>query len=129
VDKTIKRMLQLAALAFGVLTLPCAYAQDAAASASVAPASSPAASAGSAASSKKAMKAADRKLARTVRKAIEHVKGLDATRIAIVARDGNVTLTGSVPAAPQVDVAVQAAKTVPGVTAVVNRLEVGEVGP
>jgi len=75
------------------------------------------------------MRAADRSLARAVRKAIEHTKGLDATRIAIVARNGNVTLTGSVPEAPQVDLAVQSAKAVPGVTAVANKLEVGEVGP
>jgi len=75
------------------------------------------------------MKAADRKLARAVRKAIEHVKGLDATRIAIVANDGSVTLAGSVPQAAQVDVAVQHAKAVPGVTSVTSRLEVGEIGP
>jgi hyperosmotically inducible periplasmic protein len=125
-NKTIKRSLQAAAIVLGWVTLSCAYAQDAGASAFAAPVSAPTASA---ASGKRAMKAADRNLARAVRKAVEHRKGLDATRIAIVARNGNVTLTGSVPEAGQVDMAVQSAKGVPGVTAVVNRLDVGEVGP
>jgi hyperosmotically inducible periplasmic protein len=126
VDKTIKSTLLAAAITVGSVTLPCAYAQDGGASASVAPPTSPAASA---APGKKAMKAADRQLARAVRKTLEHKKGLDATRIAIVARNGNVTLTGSVPQGQQVDLATQSAKAVPGVTAVVTRLEVGEVGP
>jgi hyperosmotically inducible periplasmic protein len=126
VDKMIKKTLQAAAIAVGVLTLSCAYAQDQSASDTASQTASPAASAPS---GKKAMRAADRKLARAVRKVIEHTKGLDATRIAIVAHGGNITLTGSVPAAPQVDLAAQTAKTVPGVTAVVNKLEVGELGP
>jgi hyperosmotically inducible periplasmic protein len=116
VDKTIKQTVLLAAIALGSVTFPCAYAQDSTTPASTAP-------------GKRAMRAADRNLARAVRKAIEHTRGLDATRIAIVARNGNVTLTGSVPQAQQVDMAVQSAQAVPGVSAVVNRLEVGEVGP
>jgi hyperosmotically inducible periplasmic protein len=121
VNKKIKGMLLPAAVVIGSFMLSCAYAQDEGTLASV-----PAASA---TSGKKAMRAADRNLARAVRKAIEHTRGLDATRVAIVARSGNVTLTGSVPEAPQVDLAVQSAKAVPGVTAVANKLEVGEVGP
>src|SRR5260370_39228018 len=80
-------------------------------------------------SNRKAMKAADRKLAYAVRKGIEHVKGLDATHIAIVARGGNVTLTGTVPQEEQIGVAVERAKAVPGVNLVINRLAVGEEGP
>jgi hyperosmotically inducible periplasmic protein len=122
-----QKVLLLTAVVTLAALVPGAYAQDDASG--VAAASSMSSSASAPAMSRKAMKAADRKLARAVRKSIEHVKGLDATRIAIVAKDGSVTLTGSVPEAPQVDVAVQHAKTVPGVTNVTSRLEVGEIGP
>jgi hyperosmotically inducible periplasmic protein len=121
-----QKALLLVAIVAGVVALPPAYAQNDQSSPGVAGASS---SVGAPASSRKAMKAADKSLARAVRKAVEHVKGLDATRIAIVAHNGTVTLAGSVPDASQVDTAVQHAKAVPGVTTVVNRLEVGELGP
>jgi hyperosmotically inducible protein len=77
----------------------------------------------------KAMKAADRKLAHAVRKSIEHVPGLDATRIMVVARGRVVTLTGTAPDARQIGVAVERAKAVQGVTDVVNRLHVGPIAP
>jgi hyperosmotically inducible protein len=112
--------------------VPSAHAQDGASGASAvsaASAAAPATQTSSAGTSRKAMKAADRKLAYAVRKGIEHVKGLDATRITIVARDGKVTLTGSVPQESQIDMAVEHARVVPGVTSVVSRLEVGELGP
>jgi hyperosmotically inducible periplasmic protein len=123
-----QKMLLLTAVVTAAAVIPSAYAQNDASSGAV-PASSMSSSASAPATSRKAMKAADRKLARAVRKSIEHVKGLDATHIAIVAKDGSVTLTGSVPAAPQIDLAVQQAKTVPGVTNVTSRLEVGQLGP
>lgn len=106
--------------------IPGAYAQNDASNVTAA-SSSTLASAPT--TSRKAMKAADRKLARAVRKAIEHVKGLDATRIAIVANNGSITLAGSVPEDAQVDMAVQHAKAVPGVTNVTSRLDVGQLGP
>jgi hyperosmotically inducible protein len=105
--------------------VPQAHAQD---SASAPPAGAPTQASGAGAS-RKAMRAADRKLAYAVRNGVEHVKGLDATRIAIVARDGKVTLTGEVPQEVQIDMAVEHAKAVTGVTSVINRLEVGEIAP
>jgi hyperosmotically inducible periplasmic protein len=90
---------------------PLARAQP---STSALPTASSPAQTSSAGASRKAMKAADRKLAYAVRKRIEHVKGLDATHIAIVAHNGNVTLTGTVPQDEQVDMAVECAKAVPG---------------
>jgi hyperosmotically inducible periplasmic protein len=114
-----------AALVATIAAAPGAYAQSNAASVATPDSSSAVASV----PNRKAVKAADRKLARAVRYAIEHVKGLDATRIAIVARNGNVTLTGSVPEGSQVDIAVQQAKSVAGGSPVVNRLTVGEIAP
>jgi hyperosmotically inducible periplasmic protein len=125
-----QKMLLLTAVVTAAAIIPSAYAQnDASSGAAPASSMSMSSSASTPATSRKAMKAADRKLAKAVRKAIEHVKGLDATHIAIVAKDGSVTLTGSVPAAPQIDLAVQQAKTVSGVTNVTSRLEVGQLGP
>jgi hyperosmotically inducible periplasmic protein len=121
-----QKALLLVAIVAGVVAAPSAFAQNDQSSSLAASASS---SVSAPVSNRKAMKAADKSLARAVRKAVEHVKGLDATRIAIVAHNGNVTLTGSVPDASQVDLAVQHAKAVPGVTTVVNRLTVGELGP
>jgi hyperosmotically inducible periplasmic protein len=120
-----KARLALVVLAVST-NLPGAFAQSSGASSAEQASSSPAVAQ---TQSRKAMRAADRKLAKAVRYAIEHQKGLDATRIAIVARNGNVTLTGSVPDASQVDVAAQQAKSVAGVSAVVNRLAVGEIAP
>ncbi|MFL9911294.1 BON domain-containing protein [Paraburkholderia sp. RL17-337-BIB-A] len=114
-----------AAVVVCALAVPLAHAQNTA----VAPTAASVAQTSGVQASRKAMKAADRKLAYAVRKRIEHVKGLDATRIAIVARDGNVTLTGSVPKEEQIEVAVDHAKAVAGVTSVSSRLEVGEIGP
>ena len=81
------------------------------------------------AANRKAMKAADRKLAYAVRKRIEHVKGLDATHITIVAHAGTVTLTGSAPDEKQIGIAIGSAQAVPGVTFVVDRIEVGQLAP
>lgn len=114
-----------AAVVVCALTVPLAHAQNTTA----APTAASVAQTSGVKASRKAMKAADRKLAYAVRKRIEHVKGLDATRIAIVARDGNVTLTGSVPKEEQIGMAVDHAKAVAGVTSVSSRLEVGEIGP
>lgn len=123
-----QKALLLAVVVSVAGAIPGAYAQNDASSATTVAASSSSLT-GVPTTSRKEMKAADRKLARAVRKAIEHVKGLDATRIAIVANNGSITLAGSVPEDVQVDVAVQHAKAVPGVTNVTSRLDVGQLGP
>jgi hyperosmotically inducible periplasmic protein len=76
----------------------------------------------SAAVARKAMKQADRLLARSVRKAIAAHGGVVMTRITVLARSGKVTLVGSVPENDQIDVARDRAKSVAGVTEVVDNL-------
>ena len=51
-------------------------------------------------------------------------QGVDVSNIAVRARGGAVTLTGSVPDQGQIDAAGQAAKGVAGVTSVSNKLTV-----
>jgi osmotically-inducible protein OsmY len=50
------------------------------------------------------------------------------TNITVRARGGAVTLAGTVPEQPQVDLATQAAQAVPGVTSVKNALSIRPVG-
>lgn len=116
----------LAAVIACVAVLPSVRAADEASSQSAVTQSPQAATTPA---SRKAMKAADRKLAHAVRKSIEHVPGLDATRIMVIARGPMVTLTGTAPDARQIGVAVERAKAVQGVTDVVNRLRVGPIAP
>ncbi|SMG53987.1 BON domain-containing protein [Paraburkholderia susongensis] len=71
-------------------------------------------------------KAANRQLARNVRRAFRGAKnqGLRASNVTVRANNGVVTLTGSVPVADQIDLATNVAKGVPGVTSVNNRVAV-----
>lgn len=91
-------------------------------------AAAPAAPTASSASSAKAVKKADRALGRKVRGALSKTKGLSVTNITVRARSGAVTLAGTVPEQPQVDLATQAAQAVPGVTSVKNALSIRPVG-
>jgi hyperosmotically inducible protein len=87
-----------------------------------------AASGSMAAPSAKSTKAADRALQRSVRKTLSKTKGLSVTNITVRARSGAVTLEGSVPEQPQVDLATQAAQGVAGVTSVKNALTIRAIG-
>ena len=69
-------------------------------------------------SSTKVLKAADRKLAHRVATALERTRGLNAARILVKARDGHVTLNGSVTDNEQVLLATDAARKVDGVKTV-----------
>lgn len=82
------------------------------------------ASGASAATSTRASKSADRKLAHRVSTALGRTRGLNATRIIVRARDGRVTLSGSVPDNGQIPLAVDAAQQVKGVTAVTSVLHI-----
>lgn len=96
-------------------------------SASAQPASADSGSAGSgpnAAIAAKAAKAADRKLAHRIATALARTRGLDSSRIFVKARDGHVTLSGSVTDGAQVSLAEDAAKHVDGVKAVDNDIRV-----
>ncbi|HVE07060.1 MAG TPA: BON domain-containing protein [Paraburkholderia sp.] len=77
-----------------------------------------------AATSAKAQKKANGQLGRKVRAALAKAKGLDVSSIAVRARSGAVTLTGTVPDQQQIDLAGDTAKGVAGVSSVTNKLNV-----
>ncbi|MGA7781560.1 MAG: BON domain-containing protein [Paraburkholderia sp.] len=81
-----------------------------------------------AAPSAKSTKAANRALQRAVRKALTRTKDLTANNITVRARSGAVTLEGTVPEQPQIDLATQAAQGVAGVTSVKNALTIRAIG-
>ncbi|CAE6694873.1 BON domain-containing protein [Paraburkholderia haematera] len=76
------------------------------------------------AANSKAVKKANGQLGRKVRSALAKAQGIDVSNIAVRARGGAVTLTGSVPDQGQIDAAGEAAKGVAGVTSVSNKLTV-----
>jgi hyperosmotically inducible periplasmic protein len=84
--------------------------------------------ASTAAPSATSTKSANRALQKSVRKALSKTKGLVTTNISVRARSGAVTLEGSVPEQPQVDLATQAAQGVAGVTSVKNALTIRAIG-
>jgi hyperosmotically inducible periplasmic protein len=88
----------------------------------------PANSAVSAKAAKKAARKADHALEKAVRVALAKDKSVDVTRVTVRARDGAVTLLGSVPEQGQVDAATQAAKGVAGVKSLNNALTIKAVG-
>ncbi|SEF12579.1 BON domain-containing protein [Burkholderia sp. WP9] len=69
-------------------------------------------------------KADDRQLAKKVRRALAHTKGLDMSGFVVLVKHGRVALTGTVPSSDQIDRAAQVAAGVPGVTGVRNDLTV-----
>lgn len=107
------RVIRLAAGAVIVLASLGAHAQGSdAAGASGRPSASDA----------KAVKAADRALQKSVVRALGKTKGLRATTITVRARNGVVTLEGTVPEQSQAALATHAAGGVPGVTSVRSAL-------
>ncbi|MCC8392874.1 BON domain-containing protein [Paraburkholderia sp. MMS20-SJTR3] len=90
-------------------------------------ASTPAASAAPG-ESKGARRAANRLLQNKVRRALAHEKGLNASGIAVRARDGAVALQGWVPEQSQLQLALRTAQGVPGVVSVSNQLTIRPVG-
>jgi hyperosmotically inducible periplasmic protein len=87
-------------------------------------ASDAAADAQTAQTSVKAEKKANRQLGHKVRAALAKAKGLDVSSIAVRAKGGAVTLTGTVPDQGQIDLAGTTAKGVAGVASVSNKLNV-----
>ena len=76
-----------------------------------------------------AMHAENRRTSKAVRRALTAKKGLVSANIAILTKGDVITLVGSVPDASQISLAESAAKGVPQVHAVDNRLVVeGEEG-
>jgi osmotically-inducible protein OsmY len=97
-----------------------AYAQSSDAAATAAPAAS--------APTAKQARAANRALSRKVRGVLARRKGLSVSNITVRARDGAITLAGSVPEQAQIDLATNAAQGVPGVTSVKNALTIRAMG-
>ncbi|RDJ99870.1 BON domain-containing protein [Paraburkholderia lacunae] len=91
-------------------------------------AAAPAAASAMSAKPSKADKAANRALGRKVRSTLSKTKGLSVANITVRARGGAVTLEGTVPEQPQVDLATQAAQGVAGVTSVKNALTIRPIG-
>jgi osmotically-inducible protein OsmY len=91
-----------------------------------APASAPGASAMAASGTEAPAtgRKADRALRRKVYAAISKHKEISAGNIGVTAKDGAVTLNGSVTDASQVDKVAEIARGVPGVTSVTNKLTV-----
>jgi hyperosmotically inducible periplasmic protein len=101
------------------------YAQDASAPAA-APGTTPAARAQvqSARADLRAARQANRRLARKVRSALARDPNVAVARITVRAKDGAVTLEGTVPVRDQIDRAGEVAKGVAGVTSVTNSLTI-----
>ena len=70
----------------------------------------------------KAMKAENRKLQKSVMRALSSSKGLNAANIAVIARRGEVTLRGSVKDSAQAEIATAVASSVNGVAKIRNEL-------
>ncbi|VWC63716.1 BON domain-containing protein [Burkholderia lata] len=83
-------------------------------------------SAAAARSAKKADRAADRAFAKKVRRAITKAPGIGDAQVTVFAKakTGDVTLAGQITDPSQDQVAVDAARQVPGVTSVKSRLRV-----
>ncbi|MFM0501400.1 BON domain-containing protein [Paraburkholderia caffeinilytica] len=101
-----------------------AFAGNAMAQPAPAPADGMSSASAPAVATAKATKAADRKLAHRVANALERTRGLNAARILVKARDGHVTLNGSVTDNEQVSLAADAARQVDGVKTVENFIRV-----
>ncbi|EEA03263.1 transport-associated protein [Burkholderia sp. H160] len=97
-----------------------AYAQDSAPAATAAPAAS--------GPTAKETRAANRALQKKVRATLARTKGLTVGNITVRARDGAVTLAGSVPEQAQIELATTSAQGVAGVTSVKNGLTIRAIG-
>ncbi|MCP3711412.1 BON domain-containing protein [Paraburkholderia sp. CNPSo 3274] len=80
------------------------------------------------ASGKKQIRANNRALSHAVRQSLAKVKGLDSSRINVLARGSTITLAGSAHDQSQIESAGTAAGKVRGVSHVDNRLTVSEPG-
>lgn len=77
---------------------------------------------------KASIRAQNRQLSKAVRHALFSTKGLNASNIAVLVKNGTVSLVGTVPNAAQIPIAGDVAKCVPHVAAVDNRVIVEEDG-
>lgn len=78
--------------------------------------------------SKSTLRAQNRQLSKAVRHALYATKGLTSSNIAVLVKGGVVSLVGTVPDSAQIQLAGDAAKRVPQVQSVENRLVLEEEG-
>ncbi|MFM0206562.1 BON domain-containing protein [Paraburkholderia sediminicola] len=78
--------------------------------------------------SKSAIRAQNRQLSKAVRHALYATKGLISSNIAVLVKGGAVTLVGTVPDNSQIQLAGDAAKRIPNVQSVDNRIVLEEEG-
>ncbi|SAK86980.1 lipoprotein [Caballeronia pedi] len=100
-----------------------AYGQDASA-----PVGGASETARTAAQQNKAARAANRALSRRVRAALAKDKNIDVANVTVRAKEGAVTLQGTVPDSSQIDRATGVAQRVAGVTSLKNALTVRPAG-
>lgn len=113
----VTRFIELLGVTMTVVLASTAYAQSSAAAAAsdvVAPAP--------VSGTQKSTRKGDRKLSSDVRRTLSKTKGVVVTNIFVRARNGAITLTGSVPDSAQIGKAEETARGVPGVASVTNRL-------
>jgi osmotically-inducible protein OsmY len=126
-DKTMNlRQFVMGSGLAAVIAFSCTqvFAADAAASATDATTAAPAAT------SKKSIRVANRAFSKTVQKTLLKSKGLEDTSITAFgnAKTGQVTLAGQIASEDQDHLAVETAKQVRGVTAVVSKLTLRQQG-
>jgi hyperosmotically inducible periplasmic protein len=120
------KKINVLGMAVGVLVTVSvnAWAQNGAASSAPANVSGASAMVASGAATPQTGRKANRALRRNVYAAISKHKEISAGNISVIARDGAVTLNGTVTDAGQIDKVAEIAKGVPGVTSVTNKLTV-----
>ena len=116
--------LGIAVGAFVVAVSVNAWAQNGAASGAPASVSAASAMVASGVATPEAGRKANRALRRKVYAAISKYREISAGSISVIARDGAVTLNGTVTDAAQIDQVAEIAKGVTGVTSVTNKLTV-----
>jgi hyperosmotically inducible periplasmic protein len=126
-DKTMNlRQFVMGSGLAAVIAFSCTqvFAADAAASATDATTAAPAAT------SKKSIRVANRAFSKTVQKTLLKTKGLEDTSITAFgnAKTGQVTLAGQIASEDQDHLAVETAKQVRGVTAIVSKLTLRQQG-
>jgi hyperosmotically inducible periplasmic protein len=89
-------------------------------------ASTPAADTSAGTTSKQQMRTEDHALAKSVRHALYKTKGLVSSGITVIAKNGVVSLDGTVPAQEQIALAGNTAQSVAGVTTVKNNVVLAE---
>lgn len=118
----LRQTIAICVTGIAAFSVSLAHAQAAASSGDASSAST------MAPTSKKQMRSDNHMLSRAVRKTLTKTKGLASSEIAVLSRNGKVTLDGTVTDDSQIKLAGDAAAATAGVKQVDNRLTVAEPG-